>query len=159
MFAYRKDRRRIENHLGSKPAEGCVARNERHLHFPMAAFGEAICKVRDTCRDDIMQTMTEMNRLMDEGFFNVMYISNPSAVFRIAKDLSAGRKDGRDEISPMDALILASAVCEKDCDTFYTSDIKLLRDTNVQEIVCNERMDLGYEPLNIREVVEILRPS
>ena len=125
----------------------------------MAAFGEAICKVRDTCRDDIMQTMTEMNRLMDEGFFNVMYISNPSAVFRIAKDLSAGRKDGRDEISPMDALILASAVCEKDCDTFYTSDIKLLRDTNVQEIVCNERMDLGYEPLNIREVVEILRPS
>ena len=50
----------IENHLGSKPAEGCVARNERHLHIPMAAFGEAICKVRDTCRDDIMQTMTEM---------------------------------------------------------------------------------------------------
>ena len=80
----------------------------------MPAFGEAICKIRDKSKGNAENAMLEMNRLMDVGFLAVRYLSNPYEIYGLARELSRSVNDQRDAVSPMDALILASATVDQE---------------------------------------------
>lgn len=111
----------------------------------MPALGEVFCKIRDKCKDNSNEVLLTLNKLMDDGYFRTRYISNPYDTFELSKRLSNRRRDSRDLISAMDALILATAIVDPDCTEFYTSDTKLVSDSNVSEIVADYRENNDYD--------------
>lgn len=157
LFINQYDMLRLHYNLGRKSAEKCVAKNEKQFCIPMPALGEAVYKVHEKCKDDADNVLVELNRLMRSGFLRVRFINNPSKTFQIARQLSSEMDDDRDSISPMDALILATAITEQDCIAFYTTDTKLLLDTHVMDIIRNSRDDLGLQPMHVYDMDSILR--
>ena len=99
----------------------------------------------------------ELQRLIDIGFLDVVYLSNPSQLYRFAGELCSPVHDERDVISPMDAQIVAAATVDSRCTVFYTTDVKLISDSRVNDRVKEWREDNGMEPLKIMDVSSILR--
>ena len=143
--------------LGNKPAESCVAKNEKQFCIPMPALGEAVYKVHEKCGDNADEVLEELNRLIRTNFLRVRFINNPSKTFQIAKQLCSEMKDDRDSIYPMDALILATAITEQDCYALYTTDTKLILDTRVQDVISDSRDELGFQPMHVYDIDDILR--
>ena len=156
MFVNRDDSLRKDFDIGSKYAENCVRKNIRSLCVPMPAFGEAICKIRDKSKENAEDSMLEMNRLMDAGFLTVRYLSNPYEIYGLARELSKGVNDPRDAVSPMDALIIASATVDQDCRSFYTTDAKLFTECRVKDTVSEWRENLGFDTMAILQLSKIL---
>lgn len=143
--------------LGNKPAESCVAKTEKQFYIPMPALGEVVYKVHEKCGTDADEVLKELNNLMRKDFLKVRFINNPSNTFQIARQLSSEMSDDRDSISPMDALILATAITEQDCTRFYTTDRKLILDTRVGEVISSSRDELGFQPMYVCDMGDILR--
>ena len=57
----------------------------------------------------------------------------------------------------MDALILATAITEQDCVTFYTTDKKLILDTRVKDIISDSRDELGFQQMYVYDIDDIFR--
>lgn len=158
MFVNKTDSLRSTYSIGNKKAEGCVKSGQREFCIPMPALGEAICKIRDKCGSErTMEALEEMNRLMDEGFLRVRYINDPSATFGLARSIAREVDDDRDAISPMDALILAAAATEQDCSIFYSTDVKLVSDCNVSQIVNDWREGQGLGEIKLLGISSVLR--
>ena len=157
LFINQKDMLRRDYNLGTKPAERCVGSNEKQFCVPMPALGEAVYKVHEKFGDDADDILKELNRLMKKDFLRIRFINNPSKTFQIARQLSSEMDDDRDSISPMDALILATAITEQDCIAFYTTDTKLISDTRVHDIISESRDDLGFQGMRICGIDEVLR--
>lgn len=156
MFVNRGDSLRRDFNLGSKSAENCVKKNITSLCVPMPAFGEAICKIRDKSKGNAEDAMLEMNRLMDTGFLAVRYLSNPYEIYGLARELSRSVNDQRDAVSPMDALILASATVDQDCRLFYTTDVKLYAGCKVLDTVSEWCESMGFDKMNVKQLSRIL---
>ena len=157
LFINKKDVLRLHYNLGNKSAESCVAKREKQFYVPMPALGEAVYKIHEKCRDDADDVLMELNRLIRKDFLVVRFINNSSKTFQIAKQLSSEMNDDRDTISPMDAFILATAITEQDCTAFYTTDMKLILDTRVKDIISESRDDLGFQHMNVYGIDNILR--
>ena len=156
MFVNKDDSLRKALDIGTKAAENCVRKNIRSLCVPMPAFGEAICKIRDKTKEKAKDGLLEMNRLMDSGFLSVRYLGNSYQVYGLARELSKDVNDPRDAVSPMDALIIASATADQDCRTFYTTDVKLFTECRVSDTVSEWRENMGFEPMAISQLSRIL---
>ncbi len=157
MFANRNDQLRKDYNIGKKPAEGIVYKNQGRYSVPMPAFGEAICKIRDKDHDRYSDVLIEIDRLIQYGFLEIRYIMNPSETFSIAKRISYEASDDRDQISPMDAFIVATATTDPDCKSFCTTDSRLVSDSNVIETISEWREGHGYPEMNIMGVENILK--
>lgn len=157
LFINKNDTLRPHYNLGNKPAESCVARNEKQFCISMPALGEAIYKIHDKCGTNAEDALKELNRLIQKDFLRVRFINNPSKTFQIAKQLSSEMDDDRDSITPMDALILATAITEQDCIALYTTDTKLILDTRVKDIISESREDLGFQQMRVCDIDDILR--
>ena len=157
LFINQRDMLRRVYDLGIKPAESCVGRNEKQFCVPMPALGEAVYKVHEKCGDDAGDILRELNRLMKDGFLRVRFINNPSKTFQIARQLSSEMDDDRGSISPMDALILATAITEQDCVAFYTTDTRLIADTRVRDIISESREDLEFQEMRVCDIDDVLR--
>lgn len=157
LFINKDDMLRRHYNLGNKQAESCVAKSEKQFCIPMPALGEAVYKVHEKCRNDADDVLGELNRLIQKDFLTVRFINNPSKTFQIARQLSSEMNDDRDSISPMDALILATAITEQDCVALYTTDTKLILDTRVKDIISDSRDDLGFQPMRVCDIYDILR--
>ena len=157
LFINPRDMLRRDYDLGTKPAESCVGKNERQFCVPMPALGEAVYKVHEKNGDDADDILKELNRLMKKEFLRIRFINNPSKTFQIARQLSSEMDDDRDSISPMDALILATAITEQDCVAFYTTDTKLISDTRVRDIISESRNDLGFPEMRVCDIDDVLR--
>lgn len=156
MFIDRKDILRRDYNVRDNEIEKSLKKHDQ-LGLPMPAFGEVICKVRDKCGDNVHVVLKEMNRLMDDGIIVPCYLKNASATFNIAKELANIVEDDRDQISPMDALIAASATTDPCCTILYTTDIQLITDSRVSDIINDWRDERDYKPLAIRDISNILR--
>ena len=122
----------------------------------MPAVGEAFCKIKDKCGERAVEVLEEINRLMDK-VITIRYIRDGQATFDIAKKISEYREDDRDRISPMDALIVAAATTDPDCNVFFTTDSTLLSDTKITEIISGYRDAEKYKPLCIRDIAELIK--
>ena len=157
LFINRDDALRRHYNLGKKEAESCVAKNEKQFCIPMPALGEAVYKVHEKCGNHADDVLKELNRLIRNDFLTIRFINNPSKTFQIARQLSSEMNDDRDSISPMDALILATAITEQDCVALYTTYTKLILDTRVKDIISDSRDDLGFQPMRVCDIDDILR--
>lgn len=151
MLINRNDGLRESLNLGPRSAEYIFRRNHPDFGVPMPAFGEAICKVREKGNRS-EELLIEMNRLMNASFVKPRYITDPDTVYRLARELCAEKKDGRDAISPMDGLILATAMADPECRFFYTSDTKLSYNSDVLNLVSDFRSEAGSPPLAIHQI-------
>lgn len=158
MFIDRKDSARKDNGIRGNDIEKSL-KNHNQLALPMSAFGETICKVMDKCGEDSESVLLEMHRLMKKNVVIPCYIKSEYAsdVFTIAKNLSIIKCDDRDRISPMDALIAASATVDQRCTTFYTMDSTLLSVSEASEIIDGYRDEKDYSHLDICHIDTILR--
>ena len=144
MLVNENDELRRDFGIRSRDAKR-ILKCRQQLCIPMPALGEVFCKIRDKCKDNSNEVLLTLNKLMDDGYFRTRYISNPYDTFELSKRLSNRRRDSRDLISAMDALILATAIVDPDCTEFYTSDTKLVSDSNVSEIVADYRENNDYD--------------
>lgn len=156
MFINRNDKLRSIYSINDKKAESCTKTNYREFCIPMPAFGESIYKIREKSPRDYNDSFVEMNRLLDKEFLKITYL-NSSEAFSLAKTISSAYDDDRDVISPMDALILASATTDDECDVFYTSDSKLISNSYVSETVEEWRSDHNMRSIKIKELSSILK--
>ena len=156
MFVDRKDSLRRDYNIRDNGIEVSLKKQRPQLALPMPAFGEVLCKVRDKCKDDFETVLDEMNRLIDNGTVIPCYLKNAVDTFRIAKDLSAVMDDDRDQISPMDALIVASAVTNPNCTILYTTDSQLLS-ISLPDSAVDWRADNGCKSLAVRSILDIIK--
>ncbi len=158
MFIDRKDSARKDMGVRGNDIEKSLKKHNQ-LAIPMPAFGETICKVMDKCGDDSEEVLSEMHRLIKRGVVIPCYIKpeDASDVFTIAKKLSTIICDDRDKISPMDALIAASATADTRCSTFYTMDSTLLSVSEASEIIDKYRDEKEHSRLEICHIDAILR--
>lgn len=71
LFINRRDMLRPHYNLGNKPAESCIAKNEKQFCIPMPALGEVVYKVHEKCGNDADDILKELNRLIRKDFLNV----------------------------------------------------------------------------------------
>ena len=156
MFVNKKDSLRKAYGIKQKPAESLFGSNMRFA-LPMPAMGELICKVRDKQPDDYRDSLNELCRLMDKKFLEVRYIVAPSDVYQLANQIAGKACDPRDRISPMDALIIAIAAMDQDCDTFYTTDSRLITDGGMKELIDDCRIHSDLNQSRIADISDILK--
>ncbi len=157
MFADSKDSLRKDYNLSGRRIDTMLKRHDQ-LALPMPAFGETICKIRDKTGSNFQTVVSEIDRLIETNVVKTVYMQNASETYAIAKDLSVSMDDDRDQISPMDALIVASATTDLRCNIFYTTDSRLISDARVSEIVDEWRESReGYCRLSIRGISSILK--
>lgn len=125
--------------------------------IPMVALGESLHMIRQKNPRDYEESLSELNRLLDKEFFETRFLKNPESTFTIARDLCSFSKDERDSISPMDAIIIASATTDGNCTSLYTSDTRLLSNGVVSEEVDDWRQSHGYGDMSIRNVTELFK--
>ena len=123
----------------------------------MPAFGEAFCKIRDKAEDRIHDVREELDRLINANYIKIRYLRNGTDLFNIAAKLSKKNNDDRNNVSPMDALILASALTEPECTTFVTTDTTLLMNSDILELVEEWRSNNNMHELKIVDVNAIFR--
>lgn len=141
--------------LKSKPAEALVKKGSRFV-IPMPAAGEALIKIREKHRDSFKEIMAEFDRLLDNEFFTISYVKD-ATTYEWARRLCSEKKDSRDWISPMDALITASAIVDEKCATLYTTDTTLLMDLDVLDDVNEWRLQRNIPKLKIRSVYDVIK--
>lgn len=155
MFIDRNDDLRDTLDIGQKDANAAVKRSHPEFGVSMPAFGEAICKILERSTDS-KPVFEEMTRLMDISFMTPKYISEPSVTYGLAKTICSEKTDGRDSISPMDGLILATAAVDTDCRIFYTCDSKLQVHSDAWDAIDEYRTDRDADPLVIRPIDDII---
>ena len=104
----------------------------------------------------LKEPLDDLNRLLDKGRIKAEYIKSQE-VFAIAKEISSEKEDVRDQISPMDALIVSSAAVDDSCSRFYTTDSRLISNSEVSDIIGEWRDNMGYRPMTIMDVSDIFR--
>ena len=158
MFIDQKDPLRYGYGIrySSKIESSLISRNRGILCVPMPALGEVICKVKDKCDGRESEIMTELYRLLDNTI-HIRYIRDASDTFGLAKAFSKDVSDDRNRISPMDALITATATVDPDCSVLYTTDSILLSDARVSEIIDDWRCNNEYGSMSIRDVSDIIK--
>lgn len=57
----------------------------------------------------------------------------------------------------MDALIVSSAAVDDSCSRFYTTDSRLISNSEVSDIIGEWRDNMGYRPMTIMDVSDIFR--
>lgn len=154
MLARKDDSLRKVFGIGKKDAD-YILRKQR-FSIPMAALGEAVHQIRQKSRNDYKEPLDDLNRLLDKGRIKAEYIKSRE-VFAIAKEISSEKEDVRDQISPMDALILSSAAVDDSCSRFYTTDSRLISNSEVSDIIREWRDNMGYRPMTIMDVSDIFR--
>ena len=157
MFADSRDILRKRYSIRTGSIDSSLRKNRGALVAPMAAFGEVICKIRDKNGGRSVETLVELNRLLDRCIIVPFYIKNGYDTFGVAKKMTERNPDERDNISPMDAFIIASAITEPRCRTLLTSDSTLTFNPRLSEIANDYREQHGYDPFSIRNVDEILK--
>ncbi|MBO4552225.1 MAG: hypothetical protein J5673_03395 [Candidatus Methanomethylophilaceae archaeon] len=156
MFADHRDPLRKYYNIRSNEIESSLIRNHGTLCISMPSLGESFCKIKDKCKGYELEIMEEINRLLDKTIC-VRYIRDAQETFGLAKRLSEDVDDDRNRVSPMDALIIATATVDPDCTTLYTTDSLLLSDARISEIINDWRENRGYRPMIIGEVYEIIK--
>ena len=81
--------------------------------IPMVSLGEAFHQIRKKDPKCYSEPLNELNRLLDSGYLVTRYINDSTSTFSLAKEISAEVRDRRDQISPMDALIVSSAATKQ----------------------------------------------
>lgn len=127
----------------------------RSFCISVVALGEAIDQIRWKCPSNYEEPIGEPNRLLDSGFLYTSTISNSNSTFTSARNISSEAKDDRDQISPMDALIVSSAVTDHTCSFFYTTDGRLNSNSNVSDLISDWRDDNGYGMMTISNVSKL----
>lgn len=155
MFANKDDVLRKDMNVGKGPIESIIRGGS--FCIPMVALGESIHMIREKCREGYMDVLEELMGLLDSGFLETRYISDPDATFTLARKISSVTVDDRDRISPMDALIVASAMTDQTCTALYTSDSRLLSDANVSEAIAEWRESQSYPYMTIHDVSDLFR--
>lgn len=125
--------------------------------IPVSALGEVISKIRDKKRDRAPEALLEIIRLLDADVVAPLYIRNGYDTYNLAKEMSNTVRDRRDFISPMDALIVASAVTEPMCSAFLTSDKTLISDEDLPLIANDYREQHGFGRFTIRGVAGLFK--
>ena len=156
MFIDTKDPLRPEGTRWKK-IENVLKKNVKQIAVPMPAFGEAFCKIRDKAEDRIHDVREELDRLINANYIKIRYLRNGIDLFSIASRLSKKNNDDRNNVSPMDALILASALTEPECTTFVTTDTTLLMNSDILELVEEWRSNNDMHELKIVDVNAIFR--
>ncbi len=140
-----------------KKIEKVLKKNVKQIAVPMPAFGEAFCKIRDKAGERISEVREEMDRLIKDHYIEIRYLKEGSDLFGIAASLSKKDNDDRNNVSPMDALILASALVDKECTTFITTDTTLLMNSEILEIANNWRNENNLPDIKIADLNTILK--
>ena len=157
MFINDRDIFRNYYGMGKKRAENCMSKALRPFTIPIPALGEAVYKIRDKSGEKWMDSLKELNRLIDLGFLNITYLQNSTELYKVAKELCRPVNDDRDRISPTDALIVAAATVDPDCSTLYTTDSVIITDTHLTEYITAWREDIDFPPLAITDLSSILK--
>ena len=123
----------------------------------MAALGEVFFKIKEKGKERTDEILQELTRLMDKSIIEPTFIEKPYDTFTIARDLSEKMPDDRDQISPMDSFIVASATVDPNCHILYTTDAKLISNTRLQEIISDWRSGQNYKPISIRDVDDLIK--
>lgn len=154
MFIDKNDGLRDKLEIGQKDANAAIRRSHPDFGVSMPAFGEAICKIIER-NTDSGPVFAEMTRLIDISFMTPKYISKPSATYGLARTICSDKADGRDSISPMDGLILATAAVDTDCRVFYTRDSRLQVHSDAWDAIDEYRADHDADPLAIRPIDDL----
>ena len=90
-------------------------------------------------------------KLIDENELELKGFGTDGNAFDFAKRLvnnfsSVYRKD---RVEPMDALIVANALIDKECSIVYTHDSTLLFDRTIRDFISDLREEMGNEYLPI----------
>ena len=157
MFSNHRDPLRKYYKIRGNKAEGSLIRNHPELKIPMPALGEVLCIIRDKCSDRSEDVIKEMNRLLDTGIVGTAYIHNANDLFSFANSITKETNDDRDQISPMDALIVATATTNPECSTLYTTDSVLLTNAGISDMIYDWRNNKNYDSLRIRDISEIIK--
>ncbi len=156
IFADVKDKLRKDYGIRQKGIDKILKKSHPNLVIPMPALGEVFVKIRDKCGDRRNDVISEMNRLFDCNVVSPIYIKSSEDTFNLAKTFSKKANDDRDQISPMDALIVATAIVDKNCKVLYTTDSTLITDTAISEKMDEWRAQNNYDPLTIKDITEII---
>ena len=157
MFADYKDSLRNDYGIRNNEIEKSLIKNRPNLSMPMPAIGEVFCKIRDKCKGRTDEVLLEMNRLFNSGLISPAYIHDSNDLFPLANVIARKTKDDRDQISTMDALIIAAATMDRNCSVLYTTDSQLIYDAGIANEINDWRDNKKYNPLTIRGVSEILK--
>ncbi len=127
--------------------------------IPMFALSEAIHTIKEKRKEDGLEVVRELYRLIDKGELKVRYFTRDTALgaFDLAKELISIDGDERDYVSPMDALILATAASDPECSVLYTTDKTLLINAEIYNTIRTWRNDRGYESFRISDISEIIK--
>ncbi len=155
MFANKDDVLRKDMDVSKGSIESIIKNGS--FCVPMVALGESVHMIREKCSKECMDVLEELMRLLESGFLETRFISDPTATFTLARTISSDTVDDRDRISPMDALIVASAATDQTCTALYTSDSRLLSDANVSEVISKWRESQDYPYMTIRDVSDLFR--
>lgn len=159
MFIDEKDKLRKKYNVGIKSPEACIARNHGQLCIPVPALGEVYFKQYEKDREQSESAFKKLNQLIDKDVFKVRFIDEDGTAFEIAKKMmskSCSDPDGRNALSPMDALILSVAIADPDSSVFYTDDQKLISNPHVYNII-EEYRDRYDNRLELRNISSLLR--
>lgn len=153
MFVNKNDALRSAIGVGRGSIDSIL--KNKSFCIPMPALGESFHKIREKNPKDCMDILNVLVDLLNSRFLETRFIGDPAATFSLAKTISAATDDERDQISPMDALIAASAATDQTCSSLYTTDSRLISNANVSDDITSWRDSRGFPPLAIRDVSEL----
>lgn len=159
MLIDEKDKLRGNYRINQKKAEACISRNHGQLCIPMPALGEVYFKQYEKGKKQYSDSFDNLNQLIDRSVFKVKFIDRAGDAFGIAREIirrSMSHKDDRSVISPMDALIISTAIADPDSSVFYTDDQELIMNADVREIIGEYREGFGNK-LELKNIRNLLR--
>jgi len=156
MLADKRDSLRRTYKYRANEIRSSLKKEGGEFAVPMAALGEAIIKIRDKNGIRSEEPLLELHRLLSAEVLKPYYIRNAYDTYQMARDIVRGTDDARDNISPMDALIVASAIAEPMCSTLVTSDKSLISNDTISRISLDYREEKGYAVLNITDLPSII---
>lgn len=154
MFINKKDVLRAEYGIERKPIDKLIT--DSVFRVPLSAIGETFHKIGDKVKDreHRMDIYRELQRLFDIGFLEVAHIDSGAEVFsRAATIMCKNNGDDRDSISPMDALILAVSVSDRESKFFCTTNQKLMFNYELKEYIKDERNAMGFDEIVIKDLL------
>ena len=104
--------------------------------------------------DESIEAFSELDRLVRNGFIKTTFLEPDERTFNLASKLmSIGRRDDRETVSAMDALITASSTVDPESSTLYTEDQNLLYNGRLREEIDDWRSRNGYPNMSIRSLL------
>jgi hypothetical protein len=137
----------LRRDVGNPAVNRALTKPRERFRIPIPAIGEAFHIINTKATENLdrkKDAFRELEYNVRNNVFEITGLGKNSDAFIYARELVEYCSDNYEQITPMDALIVAVAITDVDCSKVYTKDNMLLMNTKIHEHVDEKRESLDF---------------